>query len=356
MKNSVLVWIGFAVLLNSCSEKPKEKKAEEKQVVETFALSKESLSSALHLPGELIAYQQVDLYAKVAGFVKTMKVDLGSEVAAGQLLATLEAPELLSQVSAAQSRLHSQQAVLTASTATYNRLLETSKTPGTISSNDLDIALAKRNADQAQLEAAKASVNEINTMMTYLQIRAPFSGVITARNVNLGAFVGPAGKGSEQPLFTIQEQKRLRLAVSVPENYTSLIKNGDEVKFTVRSSNDTLKANVRRLAGALDLRLRSEKIEIDVFNPNKKLLPGMVAEVTIPLGKAESTFTVPGSAILNGGEGVYVQKLTNGKVSWIKVKKGREVNGRTEIFGNLAEGDSIVTKASEELREGSTIK
>lgn len=357
MKNKVLVLGCLGLLfLGACGKKEKEKKVEEAPVIETFALAKENLSSSLHLPGELVAYQQVDVYAKVPGFIKTMNVDLGTEVSAGQLLATLEAPELHSQVSAAQSRLHSQQAVLTASTATYNRLLETSKTPGTISSNDLDIALARKNADQALLEAAKASVNEVNTMMAYLQIRAPFSGVISARNVNLGAFVGPAGKGSEQPMFTIQEQRRLRLAVSIPENFTSMVRNGSDVKFSVRSSNDTLHAKVKRLAGALDLRLRSEKVEIDVMNPSKKLLPGMIAEVTIPLTKEESTFAVPSSAVLIGSQGNYVQRLNKGKVEWVPINKGREVNGKIEIFGSLSAGDTLVTKASEEFREGSAIK
>ncbi len=354
MKNKGFIGLAALVILaGSCKEKEQEKKQEEQPEVKTFSLSKENLSSSLNLPGELTAYQVVDLYAKVPGFVKTLKADLGSEVTAGQLLATLEAPELTAQASAAQSRLLSQQAVVTASTANYNRLLETSKTPGTISPNDLDIALAKKNADLALLEAARASVNEVNTMLSYLQIRAPFSGVVSARNVNLGAFTGPSGK---DPMFTIQEQKKLRLAVSVPENFTGMIRRGNEVKFRVRSSNDTLKASVKRLAGALDLRLRSEKIEMDVLNPSGKLLPGMVAEVSIPLSKEESTFTVPASAVLNGGEGVFVQRIEKGIIRWIPVQKGREVNGKVEIFGDLQTGDQIVAEASEELRAGSSVK
>jgi multidrug efflux pump subunit AcrA (membrane-fusion protein) len=115
-------------------------------------------------------------------------------------------------------------------------------------------------------------------MQGYLQIRAPFNGIITARNVNPGAYVGPSGKGSELPLFTLQEQKKLRLVISVPEAYTSYLAHKNEVSFTVKSFPiKNLQRRVKRMAGAIDSRLHSERIEMDVMNNDKKLLPGMVA-------------------------------------------------------------------------------
>ena len=120
----------------------------------------------------------------------------------------------------------------------------------------------------------------------------------TARNVNPGAYVGPSGKGSELPLFTLQEQKKLRLVLSVPEAYTSYLSNKNEVSFSVKAlPNQQFKAQIKRLSGALDNRLHSQRVEMDVINNDKKLLPGMVAEVNLPLPASDSTFIVPKSAV-----------------------------------------------------------
>ena len=348
----------LALLLNSCGEEKKEiTPVDTEPVIETFALKKEKLSSELSLPAELSGFRQVDLYAKVASYVKELKVDIGSQVQQGQLLIQLEAPEISSQLAAAQSRLHSMEAVYTASNATYNRLLETSKVEGTISKNDLDIALSRKSSDYAQLQAARASVREIQVNQGYLQIRAPFTGIVTARNVNTGAYVGPAGKGSDLPLLTVQDQKKLRLAVSVPEAYTGYLNNGDEMAFAVRSRpNESFKAKIQRMSGALDLRLRSERVEMDVVNNDGKLLPGMVAEVKVPLNAKDSTFVVPKSAVINGAEGIFVIRVKDNKTQRVAVKKGRETDENTEIFGELAPDDKLVKQASEELRDGTEIK
>ena len=324
---------------------------------ETFPLTKGRLSTALYTPGELIAYQQVDLYAKENSFVKKLYVDVGSEVREGQLLASLEAPELATQLASAQSRVKSQEAIYIASKANYERLVETSKTPGTISQNDIDQADARQKSDLAQLEAAKSAYNQVAETLKYLEIRAPFNGVISARNVNTGAYVGPSGKGSEFPLFTLQEQRHLRLVVSVPEAYTGYLNGQDEVKFTVKAlPNEVFHGKIKRLAGALDNRLRAERIEMDVINNDKRLLPGMVAEVNVPLPARDSTFVVPASAVVNSTERVFVIRVANGKAQWVDVKQGRTEKGRMEIYGDLHEGDTILKVASEEHRDGSPVK
>lgn len=321
--------------------------------VAAIRLQEDSLSSSIKIPGELAAYQQVDLFAKVNSFVAKLYVDVGSEVKAGQLLATLEAPEINSQLSAAASRLKMQEAIHTGSKATYNRLLETSKTPGTISPNDLELALARTQSDEASLNAARAQYNEVVNNQDYLQVRAPFSGVISARNVSAGAYVGPSGRGSEFPIFTLVEQKKLRLVVSVPEAYSGYLSNNSEVTFTLRSlPTDTFTARITRLAGALDNRLRAERIEMDVINVNKKLLPGMVAEVRIPLLNGQRSLVVPSSAVLNSTEGVFVIRIQNKKTTWVPVTATRTFEGKTEISGNLSVNDTLVKFASEEVRNG----
>lgn len=353
---TLLLFLAIATALQSCgSSEAKNEKAATIQTpaLEAFSLTKGNLTSSIQIPGELLAFQQVDLYAKVSSFVKKNYVDVGTEVSAGQLLATMEAPEINSQLSGADSRLNSQEAIFLASKATYDRLLETSKTPGTVSQNDLDLAYAKQKSDQAQLESAKAARREVGDNRNYLEIRAPFSGVITARNVSAGAYVGPAGKGSDLPMFTLQEQKKLRLVVSVPEAYTAYMNNQSQVKFTVRSlANQAFTAKVSRLAGALDVHLRSQRTEMDVINTDKKLLPGMVAEVSIPLNSNANAFAIPTSAVLNSTEGVFVVKVLDNKTIWVPVTVGRTDDDKTEIFGDVKEGDILVKHASEEVRNG----
>ncbi|MBT1695310.1 efflux RND transporter periplasmic adaptor subunit [Fulvivirgaceae bacterium PWU4] len=326
------------------------------RAVEVAAVEKGMLTSSLAMPGELISFQQVDLYARETSFVKKIYVDVGSEVREGQVLATLEAPELSSRLAGAESRWKSQEAVYTASKASYERLLETSKTPGTISPNELEQALARMNSDFSQLEATKAAYKEVSNTLNYLTIKAPFSGVISARNVNPGAYVGPSGKGSENPLFTLQEQNRLRLVVSVPEAYTAYLREDDKVNFQIKAlPNESFEAKVKRMAGALDTRLRSQRVEMDVINNNRNLLPGMVAQVTIPLLNRDSTLIVPKTAIVNSPEKVFVISVRDNKAIWITVQTGRTVDGKTEIYGKLQPGDQVVKVASEEIRDGMAV-
>lgn len=347
------------VVMASCG-KPKAEPAKEataRPSVETFLLQKEKFSTALNVPGELISFQQVDLYARETSFVKKVYVDVGSEVKEGQLLVSMEAPEITSRLNGAESRWKSQEAVYTASKANYDRLLETSKTPGTISQNDLDQAMARMNSDLAQLESAKSLFLEIGHTRSYLEIRAPFTGVISSRNVNPGAYVGPTGKGSEFPLLTLQEQKHLRLVISVPEAFVAYFKQGDTVDFKVKArSNELFKATIKRHAGALDNRLRSERVEMDVSNNDTKLLPGMIAEVYIPLKGADSTFVVPNSSVVNSAEGIFVIRVVQDTAQWVSVKTGRTMDGKTEVFGDLNVNDKLVKTANEEVRRGSVIR
>ncbi len=326
--------------------------------VPSFILQKGKLSSTLEIPGELVSFQKVDLYAKVSSFVKKIYVDVGSEVKQGQLLATMEAPEINAQVAGSQSKLESFNALYQASKATYNRLLETSKTPGTISPNELELALAKQNSDLAQLNAARASIREITDTRNYLEIRAPFPGVISARNVSAGAYVGPSGKGSEMPMFSLNQQSKLRLAASIPAAYTSYLNNKSKIGFTVNSlAGEKFTATIARLSGALDSRLRSETIEMDVDNSSKKLLPGMVAEISVPLPAQDSSFVVPKTAVVNSTQKIFVIKKDGGKAKWVEVKKGREAADKIEIYAEgLTQGDTLITTGSEEIRDGGVIK
>lgn len=352
-----LTLLSLVLFISSCKHPENKPEAKAAAKPETITLKKDTLESEMIIPGELIAYQQVDLYAKVTGFVKELNVDIGSKVKAGQVLIVLEAPELTAQLSAAQSRLKSQEALYTASMANYNRLIETSKTPGTISPHDIEQAEARKNADLATLDAARASYKEVNDVKDYLVLRAPFAGTITARNVNIGAYVGPSGRGSELPALTLQQQDKLRLVVSVPETYTGYIEPGDEVQYRVRSMpGQVFKAKLVRLSGALDPRLRSQRIEADIKNSDGQFLAGTVADVTFRLKSRPTSFNVPETAVVTTSESSFVVRIVDQKAQRVTIKKGIQADDSIEVFGNLKEGDVLLKKANEEIKEGQEIK
>jgi membrane fusion protein (multidrug efflux system) len=355
---------GASLLIAAChsGNKDAQSQAEQQQdaidtpSVTLVSIQKGKLSSTFAVPGELLPYQQVDIYAKVNSYVKKLYADIGSEVHQNQLLATLEAPEMNSQLAQAKSRIQQLQAVYIASKAMYDRLYSTSKIPGTVSDNDLEQADAKKNSDFENVEAARSSYREVIANMDYLVIRAPFDGIITARNVDLGAYVGPGGKGPD-PLFVLQDQKRLRLSISVPEKYTGGLSDKNEVTFTVQAMpNHKFTAQVKRLAGALDVKLRSERLEMDVYNTDKKLLPHMFAEVDIPLPSRDSTIIVPKTAVVASTEKVFVIRVTNHHAEWVDVKRGFQSGDMIEVYGNLKPGDSVVKIATDEIRDGSEVK
>ncbi|HEY0246155.1 MAG TPA: efflux RND transporter periplasmic adaptor subunit [Mucilaginibacter sp.] len=341
---------------NDQNQEEQQEAAIENPQVETVTAIKGKLSSSITVPGELMPYQEVFLYAKINSYVKDLLVDIGSEVHTGQLLVTLEAPEINSQLASAQSRIKQQEAIYFASKATYDRLLNTSKTPGTISQNDLEQAEAKKNADLANVDAAKSAYKEVQANLDYLQIRAPFDGVITTRNINLGAYVGPGGKGAD-PLLVLQDQKHLRLVSSIPENYTGALSHKNEISFTVRSLPDQVfHAQIKRLSGAIDSKLRSERLEMDVYNKDNRLLPNMYADVNVPLPARDSTIIVPKTAVVTSTEKVFVIRVTNHHAEWVDVTKGFQAGDQMEVYGKLNAGDKLVKKATDEIRDGSSLR
>jgi membrane fusion protein (multidrug efflux system) len=345
-------------------EKAEQQRAQQEQTdievppVETIDLQKSKLVSTLQVPGELTPHQQVSLYAKINSYVKRYLVDVGSEVHAGQLMIVLEAPEINSQLASARARIKQQEAIYLASKATYDRLFNTAKTPGTIAQNDIDQADARRKADLANVEAAKASYQEVSSNLQYLQIRAPFDGVVSERNASMGAYVGPGGKGSDLPLFVVQQQKKLRLVISVPELSTGSLSSNEEVGFTVKAiPNQQFTAKIKRSAGALDAKLRSERLEMDVDNPKKLLLPGMYAEVSVPLKSHDSTFVIPKTALVQSTEKVFVVRVdSKHRAQWIDVQKGIQSKDVVEVYSkDLHIGDKLVKIATDEIRDGQPV-
>lgn len=355
--------IGTALGFSACNVNEEKNVSKEaapmmmKNDFTTITLQKSNPVVKLKLAGEIVADKEVPLYAKVNSYVKRLQVDIGTEVKEGQVLIVLEAPEIQAQLAAIKSRWVAQEAIYIATKANYDRMFKASETEGTISRDALDQITAKKLSDEAQLTAAKSAYDELKVMEDYLIIRAPFSGLVTERNVDLGAFVGPNGKGADKPLLVVQTSGKLRLALSVPEANTPYLNLGDTIRFKVNSlPQKDYFGKISRKSGALSLKLRSERIEADLINTANELKPLMVAEAMINLHGQAPTFFIPKTALVESNLGIYVIRIENNKTKKVPVVKGRIMPDKFEIFGELNEGDHILLKASEEMEEGITVE
>lgn len=349
-------------ILTACNTKGKNENKEEKpamqgmgmmNMMETVSISKSNPLVKLKLAGELKPDQQTALFAKVNSYVRQIRVDIGDKVVAGQTLAVLEAPEIQSQIANAKAKVQAQEAIYVSTKATYDRTMSANETPGAVAKDALDQIKARMLADESQLNAARSAYNEIKNINDYLVIQAPFSGTITNRSVDVGAYVGPMSK---EPLLVVENNAKLRLNLSIPEASSSYINEGDTIRFYVRSQpQNKHMAIVSRRSGSLDMKLRSEKIEADFVNKNNLLKPYMVAETSIDLQNGEPTFFVPKMAIVESGMGVYVIRVVNGITQNVRISKGRLFEDKIEVFGDLNEGDQILKMASEEIQEGTAV-
>jgi membrane fusion protein (multidrug efflux system) len=217
MKIKYIILIGSICLLAACSgnEKPVDMTnatSKKSKKYDTGTITEEALSSMVRLPGQLKPFNEVNLFPKINGFVKTVYVDRGTLVHKGQLLITLEAPEMESQLQAAKSRYLQAMDNAVASKEKYQRLKEAAQEPGSVSLLDLDNAMSKMKADEAMSRAEQSNVSSVRTLQDYLNIRAPFDGMIVQRNVSPGALVAP-GKGTDQPMLILQDIRKMRLEV-----------------------------------------------------------------------------------------------------------------------------------------------
>jgi membrane fusion protein (multidrug efflux system) len=360
MKNKFsIVILNLICLLGACSsnQKPVDMTASEinrAPKYQTGTVSEKALSSSARLPGQLKPYNEVNIFPKVNGFVKKVYVDRGSLVKKGQLLVTLEAPEMESQLQAANSKYLQAQENAVASKEKYERLKDAAKEPGSVSPLDLDNALSKMKADNAMALSEKSNVASVRTMQNYLNIRAPFDGMIVQRNISPGALVAP-GKSADQPMLTLQDIRKLRLEVYIPEDYVDKVDLKQSVKFIFNAmpGKEQL-ATISRSSNALGS-MRSEAIEIDVANTYNTLKPGMYAEVKIPMVSGSKSLLVPNNAIVRSTEREYVIAVIDGKAMLIDIKEGLSRNDSTEVFGNLKPNQAILTNANDEIKEGTQI-
>ncbi|HVV06594.1 MAG TPA: efflux RND transporter periplasmic adaptor subunit [Puia sp.] len=363
-KLQYLIFFVFAVLLWACNEGEShpvtDSAAKAPATHSNYVLGEATeaeIGSTVHLPAVLKPFEMVDIYPKVNGFVKEVPVDRGSRVRTGQLLIRLEAPEIEQQYMGAKARYLQAYALSLATKDDYDRLTVANKMPGTVSAHDLELARARMMADSATTQAEIANYKALEATRDYLTVTAPFDGVITERNVHPGALVGPNLKTDDRPMLVLQKEDRLRLVIDVPEVYSNQLTGRTVVSFRVSTlPGKIFHGTVSRAAGSLNMKYRSEAIEVDVKNDNGLLKPGMYAEVDMPVQRSGKTLVVPASAVVVSQERKYVIAVDGGKAHWVDVVTGNSRNDSTEVFGDLAPHARVIVNATDEIRDGSAVQ
>lgn len=351
-------------------------------------VSRRSLVNSLTLSGAFQPYQQVDVHAKIAGYIRQIFVDVGDKVKEGQVLAVLEVPELRAQILGAEATIeHSQNAIRRAQSEiaqaesahsaahfAYARLKQASEQrQGLIAEQELEDAQDKDKEAEAQVESAnaslaeaqsqllvsKASSKQLAAMEAYTRITAPFDGVITKRYADTGALIqaGTASDTQAMPVVQLAEWSRLRLVVPVPESDASQIRLGAVVQVHVVALGRDFQGRVARFSDALDQQTRTMHTEIDVENRDGTVVDGMYAEVNLTLSKKDAALTVPIQAVQREASGASVLIVDkDGRIRERQVKLGEQGNNRVEILSGLVEKDQVVIGNRSEFRLGEKVQ
>lgn len=335
--------------------------------VEMATVETHAADRTVSLPAELEPYLQADIEARVSGYIERVLVDRGNEVKRGQLLVELSAPELVAGTAAAESAFHEMEAEesqaeaqVAAVQSTYDRLTEAAKTPGAVAGNELIQAEKQLDAAEAVVQSKKAAVRAAQQRFaaakateSYLRITAPFDGTITDRYVHPGVMVPSGGR---LPLLKLQQIAHLRLTVPVPETYVGDIVRGVLVPFHIAAQpGKSYTAKIARAASALDPKSRTMMVELDAYNKDGTLAPGMYPTVDWPIRSQQTVLTVPSTSVVTTTERTFVITSLNGKAHWVDVRKGPVFGDHVSIRGDVKAGEKVVKRASDEIREGAPI-
>jgi RND family efflux transporter MFP subunit len=376
------------LLLPSCGRVRAKSDSSATVTVGVTKVARKTLQRQITLSSELVPFQEIDVYAKESGFVKKLHVDYGSRVQAGQLMATLEIPELEAQlqedqaaitnatdeVSRAENQLKRYQAQYKVLHLEYTRLNGVFESqPGLVAQQEVDDAQGKDlaaasqvDAGESALEAArsqlllsKAKLTHDQTLFDYSRITAPFSGVVTQRYANLGTLMQAGTSSSTQamPLVKLSEDDLFRLVIPVPESSVRYIRVGDAVEVLVPSLSRSFPGKVARFSLDVQQDTRTMHTEVDVPNPDRLLIPGMYAETTLTLEAKDNVLAVPLEAVTHEGDQTTVYVVSHaGKVEDRVVRVGLETSADAEVVSGLAEGELVIVSDRSGLKPGEEVR
>jgi len=307
------------------------------------------------LPGTMQAFTDAPIYARTNGYLKRRLVDIGSHVRAGQLLAEIDTPEIDQQLQQARADLETAQANLRLAQTTAIRYRDLIKSES-VSQQDLDNANGNFEARRAAVASADANVRRLEQLHAFRKIEAPFDGVITARNTDVGALIDSGSNARE--LFHIAAVSRLRVFVNVPEAYSRATQSAVTAELTLAEfPGRTFTGTVARTSKSIDVASRTLLTEVDVDNKGGELLPGSYAEVHLKLPGAASTFRLPVNALMFRAEGMRVAAVEGaGTIRLVPITVGRDFGNSVEIIAGLTGAERIVENPPDSLDAGQTVR
>jgi|SRR5579875_2817600 len=308
------------------------------------------------LPGNMQAFVDTPIWARASGYLKAWYVDIGTRVKKGQLLAEIEAPEVDQQLEQARANLATDQANLKLAQITAERYANLFKTDS-VAKQDVDNAVQAAAAQTATMNSAQANVARLEQLVAYEKVFAPFDGVITARNVDVGALVDADTNTAGKELFHLASNATLRVYVNVPEVYSRAAKPGVNSYLTLAEfPSRQFHGRVVRNADAIDISSRTLLVEVDVSNPAGELLPGSYVSVHLKLPSKVEAVTVPVNTLLFRSEGLRVAVVRSGHTELVPVTIGRDFGNAVEIVSGLAKSDSVIVNPSDSIVSGQQVQ
>jgi len=312
--------------------------------------------SSLDLPGRLEAYSRAPIYARVSGFLKAWYVDIGAPVKAGQLLAEIEAPDLDQQLMQAQAALASARAAEALAAVTAQRW-QTMGNTNAVSKQTVDEKIGDLTVKQALAKAAQANVDRLSVLSDFKRVTAPFDGIVTARNTDLGALIN-ADSSTGLALFVISDVSKLRVTVSVPQNYVPEVKMNSKVTIIVPEyPNKTYSGVVEASARAVDAASGTTRMQLVVDNAAGELMPGAFANTRIELPQDTTVLSIPAGTLIFGQNGLRVATVDgSGKVLLKPITIARDLGQVVEIGTGLARDDRVIESPPDGLADGDPVR
>jgi RND family efflux transporter MFP subunit len=318
--------------------------------------SSSTLSSEIALPGNTQAYMDTPIYSRTNGYLKSWYFDIGAHVRKGQLMAQIETPEVDQQLQVAQADLKSAEANLDLANTTSTRYQNLLKT-NSVSKQETDVAMSDASAKKAAVDASMANVRRLEQLQSFEKVYAPFDGIVTARNTDVGRLISAGQNTTPQELFHLAAIGKLRVYVSVPEAYSSAVKDGAKATLTLDEyPGKTFEGTIARNSNAIDQSTRTLNVEVDVDNPKAELLPGAYAFVHFKVPAHAASLMLPSNTRLFRSEGLRVGVVRDGRVQLVPVKIGRDAGATVEIASGLTANDAVILDPSDSLASGQEVQ
>jgi RND family efflux transporter MFP subunit len=308
------------------------------------------------LPGNTRAFSDSSIYARTNGYLKHWYFDIGAHVQKGQLLAEIETPEVDQQLQQARADLDTAQANLNIAKITAARWQDLVST-GSVSQQETDQAVSSLSASKAAAESSAANVRRLEQLQSFEKIYAPFDGIISARNTDIGALIDAGASAQPKELFHITATRTLRVYVAVPEVYSRAARSGAPATLTLDEfPGQTFHGTLVRNANAIDVASRTLLVEVDVDNPAGQLLPGAYVFVHLKLPEQTRSVTLPSNTLIFRKEGLQVGLVRDGKAELVPVKIGRDYGNTVEIVSGLQPTDTVIVDPSDSLVAGMPVR